>query len=298
MLKIGFLGLGIMGKPMALNLVKAGLDVTVFDLNKDAVKELEAVGAKSAADGKELAAGKDAVFYMLPSFPIIKHVLTAEDGILAGVDAGTVIVDCSSMNPLQSQEEAQWAAEKGCTFLDAPVSGSNEKAADGTLAFMIGGAESDVEKLKEAFDAMGSSHIVVGPTGSGSVTKLANQIMVNANICAVAEAFALAQRAGADPKKVYEAVRGGLAGSTVLEIKGQKMFNRDFTPGGTVKVNLKDMTNVMDTARSLSVPLFLAPVVQQIEISLQATGHSADDHAGYVQFYETISGITVQTKEK
>lgn len=298
MLKVGFLGLGIMGKPMALNLVKAGLDVTVYDLNAGAVAELVAAGAHGASTAKEMAENKDAVFMILPTAAIVQNALTGKDGVLAGSDEGTVIVDCSSVSPLDSQKCSELAEAKECFFLDAPVSGSNEKAADGTLAFMIGGEKEAAEKVREAFEAMGSSWIVVGPSGSGSVTKLANQIMVNCNICAVAEAFTLAQKAGADPKKVYEAVRGGLAGSTVLEIKGQKMFRRDFTPGGTVKVNLKDMTNALNTARDLSVPLLLSPLVQQVILSLSATGHCMDDHSGYVQFYEAISGITVQTKEK
>ena len=163
---------------------------------------------------------------------------------------------------------------------------------------MIGGDEKAAEKIKDAFEAMGSSWIVVGPTGSGSVTKLANQIMVNVNICAVAEALVLAQKAGADPKKVFEAVHCGLAGSTVLETKAPKMFNRDFKAGGTIKVNLKDITNVMNTARDLQVPLFLSGIVQQIQLSLKQSGHIMDDHAGYVQFYEQISGVTVKTEEK
>lgn len=298
MLKVGFLGLGIMGKPMAFNLVRAGIDVTVYDLNQDAVAELIAAGAHSAPSAKDMAKGKDAVFTILPTAAIVQQVLTAEDGILAGADEGTVIVDCSSVSPLDSKKCNELVAAKGCSFLDAPVSGSNEKAADGTLAFMIGGDEKAAEKIKEAFEAMGSSWLVVGPSGSGSVTKLANQIMVNSNICAVAEAFTLAQKAGADPKKVFQAVRNGLAGSTVLEIKGQKMFQRDFTPGGTVKVNMKDMNNALTTARDMEVPLFIAPTVFNIILSMAATGHMMDDHSGYVQFYEAISGVTVETKEK
>lgn len=298
MLKIGFLGLGIMGRPMALNLVKAGMDVTVYDLNQDAVNELTAAGAHAAASACDMAKNKDAVFTILPTAAIVQQVLTAEDGILAGADEGTIIVDSSSVSPLDSKKYYELAAAKGCPFLDAPVSGSNEKAADGTLAFMIGGDEKAAEKIRKAFEAMGSSWLVVGPSGSGSVTKLANQIMVNSNICAVAEAFTLAQKAGADPKKVYQAVRSGLAGSTVLELKGQKMFHRDFTPGGTIKVNMKDMNNALTTARDMEVPLFLAPTVFNIILSMAATGHLLDDHSGYVQFYEAASGIIVETKEQ
>lgn len=298
MLKVGFVGLGIMGKPMVMNMLKAGIDVTVSDLKQELVDEVVAAGGKSAASVKELAKGKDAVFTILPTAAIVQDVLTNEDGILAGVDAGTVVVDCSSVSPIESKQCRDLAAAKDCPFLDAPVSGGEEGAINGTLAFMIGGDEKAAEKIKDAFEAMGSSWIVVGPTGSGSVTKLANQIMVNVNICAVAEALVLAQKAGADPKKVFEAVRCGLAGSTVLETKAPKMFNRDFKAGGTIKVNLKDITNVMNTARDLQVPLFLSGIVQQIQLSLKQSGHIMDDHAGYVQFYEQISGVTVKTEEK
>ena len=298
MSKVGFIGLGIMGKPMVMNMLKAGIDVTVYDLNPDVVKECQKAGAKTAASAKELAGGKDTVMMIVPNAKIVLSILQGEQGVLAGVDAGTVIVDMSSVTPGDSQLCAQLAQKKNCTFLDAPVSGGQEGAINGTLSIMIGGNPADVEKIHDTFDAMGSSTKVIGPNGSGSVTKLANQIMVNVNIAAVAEALTLAQKAGADPKKVFEAVRGGLAGSRVLEDKAPRMFNRNFVAGGSLTTNLKDITNVMDTAKTLDVPLFLSGVVQQIMLSLKADGHIADDHAGLVQFYEKIADIEVHTEEK
>lgn len=298
MSKVGFIGLGIMGKPMVMNMLKANIDVTVYDLNPAVVEECKKAGAKTATSAKELAAGKDAVMMIVPNAKIVRSILEGENGVLAGVDAGTIIVDMSSVTPGDSKACAALVAEKGCTFLDAPVSGGQEGAINGTLSIMIGGDPADVEKIHDTFDAMGGSTKVIGPTGSGSVTKLANQIMVNVNITAVAEALILAQKAGADPKKVYEAVRGGLAGSRVLDDKAPRMFNRNFVAGGSLTTNLKDITNVMNTAKELDVSLFLSGAVQQIMLSLKAQGHIADDHAGIVQFYENISGVEVHTSEK
>ena len=163
---------------------------------------------------------------------------------------------------------------------------------------MVGGEEAVLNQVRDVFEAMGSSITLVGPTGSGSVTKLANQVIVNLNIAAVAEALILSTKAGADPKKVYEAIRGGLAGSTVLDAKAPMMFRRNFKPGGPIKINLKDITNVMDTAKKLDLPLVMTGVLEQIMHSLKATGHLMDDHSGIVQFYENISGVVVKTHEE
>lgn len=295
MSKVGFIGLGIMGKPMVKNLLQAGIETTIYDINQAAVDALADEGAVPAASPKEAAAGQDAVITMVPNAAIVRSLLTGSDGILAGVTAGTVIVDMSSVSPVDSQDFAKLAAEKNCPFLDSPVSGGEPGAINGTLAFMIGGNEADVEKIRDVFEAMGSSITVVGPHGSGSVAKLANQIIVNLNIAAVSEALVLAQKAGADPKKVYEAIRGGLAGSVVLDAKAPMMYSRNFKPGGTLAINLKDITNVMDTAKNLSVPLVLTSELQQIMLSLKATGHIMDDHSGIVQFYEHIAGVEVKT---
>lgn len=294
MKKVGFIGLGIMGKPMALNLLKAGIDTIVYDVNPKAVEALVEAGAKAATSPKELAAGSDVVITIVPNAAIVKSLLEAEDGILAGAKPGTVIVDMSSVSPVDSQKFAAAAAKYDCPFLDSPVSGGEPGAINATLAYMIGGDEAVVEKIKDIFLAMGKSVTVIGPNGSGSVAKLANQIIVNLNIAAVSEALVLAQKAGADPEKVYQAIRGGLAGSTVLDAKAPMMYNRNFKPGGTLAINLKDITNVMDTAQSLDVPLLLTSQLKQIMHSLKADGHIMDDHAGIVQFYEKLAGVEVK----
>jgi len=294
---VGFIGLGIMGKPMVMNLLKAGIETTVYDINADAVQALAKAGAKAAHSAKEAAAGKDVVITMVPNAKIVTLLLEGEDGILAGVKPGAIIADMSSVSPVDSKRFAAMAAEKGCAFLDSPVSGGEPGAINATLAFMIGGDEATVEKMKDVFKAMGTSITVVGPNGSGSVAKLANQVIVNLNIAAVSEALVLAQKAGADPKKVYEAIRGGLAGSTVLDAKAPMMYGRNFKPGGTLAINLKDITNVMDTAKDLAVPLVLTSELQQIMLSLKATGHIMDDHSGIVQFYENISGVEVKSPQ-
>lgn len=296
MKKVGFIGLGIMGKPMVRNLLKAGFDVTVYDISAAAVAEMVAAGAKSAATAKETAKGRDVVITMLPNGKIVEAVLTGDNGVLAGVDAGTIIADMSSVLPEQSKHFAELAAQKNCPFLDSPVSGGELGAIGGTLAFMIGGSEEVVNKMRDVYTAMGRTVTVTGPNGSGSVTKLANQIMVNLNIAAVSEALVLAQKAGADPKKVYEAVRDGFAGSRVLDEKAPMMYSRNFKPGGTIAINLKDITNVMDTAKSLDVPLVMTGTLQQIMLSLKASGHLTDDHSGIVQFYENIAGVEVRAK--
>lgn len=294
MKKVGFVGLGIMGKPMVLNLLKAGIDTTVYDINAKAVEALVEAGAKAAASPKELAAGSDVVITIVPNAAIVESLLEAEDGILAGVKPGTIIVDMSSVSPVASQKFAKTVEKHGCSFLDSPVSGGEPGAINATLAYMIGGDEAVVEKIRDVFLAMGKSITVVGPNGSGSVAKLANQVIVNLNIAAVAEALVLAQKAGADPEKVYQAIRGGLAGSVVLDAKAPMMFNRDFKPGGTLAINLKDITNVMDTAQSLDVPLLLTSQLKQIMHSLKADGHIMDDHSGIVQFYEKVAGVEVK----
>lgn len=294
MKKVGFIGLGIMGKPMVLNLLKAGVDTTVYDINAKAVEALAEAGAKAAASPKELAVGSDVVITIVPNAAIVESLLEAEDGILAGVRPGTIIVDMSSVSPVASQKFAKMVEKHGCSFLDSPVSGGEPGAINGTLAYMIGGDEAVVETIRDVFLAMGKSITVVGPNGSGSVAKLANQVIVNLNIAAVAEALVLAQKAGADPEKVYQAIRGGLAGSVVLDAKAPMMFNRDFKPGGTLAINLKDITNVMDTAQSLDVPLLLTSQLKQIMHSLKADGHIMDDHSGIVQFYEKVAGVEVK----
>ena len=240
---------------------------------------------------------REVVITMVPNGAIVRSILSGADGVLAGTAKGTIIADMSSVTPVESKEFAALAAEHGCDFLDAPVSGGEPGAVDGSLAIMVGGDAVVLEKARPVFAAMGRTITLVGPNGSGSVTKLANQVIVNLNIAAVSEALILATKAGADPKKVYEAIRGGLAGSTVLDAKAPMMYSRNFKPGGPLAINLKDITNVMDTAKGMELPLILTGVLQQIMHSLKATGHLMDDHSGIVQFYENISGVVVKSDE-
>ena len=295
-MKIGFIGLGIMGKPMSRNLLKAGFELIVYDIDETAVKIIEKAGAKPASSPKEVAQNSDVIITMLPKASIVKSVLEDENGILAGIKENSVVIDMSSVSPVASKEFAQMVEAKKCKFLDAPVSGGEIGAVNATMAIMIGGDEAVVERVRPILEALGKSITLVGPNGSGSVAKLANQIMVNLNIAAVAEALVLATKAGADPKRVFEAVRGGFAGSAVLEEKAPMMYSRNFKAGGPIYINLKDITNVVATADELDVPLILTPQLKEIMISLKATGHNNDDHSSIVQFYEKIAGVTVKAK--
>lgn len=295
-MKIGFIGLGIMGKPMSRNLLKAGFELIVYDIDETAVKIIEKAGAKPASSPKEVAQNSDVIITMLPKASIGKSVLEDENGILAGIKENSVVIDMSSVSLVASKEFAQLVEAKKCKFLDAPVSGGEIGAVNATMAIMIGGDEAVVERVRPILEALGKSITLVGPNGSGSVAKLANQIMVNLNIAAVAEALVLATKAGADPKKVFEAVRGGFAGSAVLEEKAPMMYSRNFKAGGPIYINLKDITNVVATADELDVPLILTPQLKEIMISLKATGHNNDDHSSIVQFYEKIAGVTVKAK--
>lgn len=295
MKKVGFIGLGIMGKPMAKNMIKAGCELMVYDINREAVDELVSVGAVS---GNPTEIGNDCsmIFTILPNGQIVKDVLFGENGVAKGISAGSTVVDLSSITPTESMECSVELAKIGVGFIDSPVSGGEPKAIDGTLAFMAGGEQETFEKVYPYYEIMGSSAILVGPCGSGSITKLTNQIIVNLSIAVVSEAFVLASKAGADPEKVYQAIRGGLAGSAVLDAKVPLMLDRNFKPGGKISVNLKDMKNVMATAHSLDVPMPLSAQLLEIMQALKVAGHLEDDHGGIVQYFEKLAGVEVTKK--
>ena len=294
---VGFIGLGIMGKPMAKNLVKGGCSLLVNDLNGDAVKELTDMGAQ-AATLKEIGEKCPVIFTILPNGAIVQSVLFGADGVAEGVKEGSVVVDMSSVTPTESKVCAEKLASLGVDFLDAPVSGVEPKAIDGTLAFMVGGKQEAFDRMVTYFDIMGASALLVGGTGSGSVTKLANQVIVNLNIAAVSEALVLATKAGADPELVYKAIRGGLAGSTVLDAKAPLMIDRNFVPGGKISINLKDIKNVMATAHDIDVPLPISSQLLEIMQALKVDGHLEDDHGGIVQYFEKLAGVEVKRKEQ
>ena len=290
MSKVGFIGLGIMGKPMARNLLGAGIPLMVNDVNGNAMAELAGEDA-TAATAEEIAQQCEVIFTILPNGQIVQQVLFAVAGAFR---QGALVVDMSSVTPAQSAACADRLRQYGVGFLDAPVSGGESKAIDGTLAFMCGGSAVDFERAKPYFEIMGASSLLIGGVGSGSVTKLANQVIVNLTIAAVSEALVLTTKAGADPEKVYQAIRGGLAGSVVLDAKAPMMFERNFQPGGKISINHKDIGNVMTTAHEVDVALPLTAQLYEIMQSLKISGHMDDDHAGIVQYFEKLADVTVK----
>jgi 2-hydroxy-3-oxopropionate reductase len=294
MKKIGFVGLGIMGKPMAKNLVKAGYEVTVYDIRPEPIAELVAAGAKAAISPKDAAAGAEVVITMLPNSPHVKEAILGKDGVIEGVKPGTIVVDMSSIAPSASQEISAKLDPKGVPMLDAPVSGGEPKAVDATLAIMVGGPEETFRQVKDILSVMGASVTHVGAIGSGNVTKLANQIIVALNIAAVSEALVLATKAGVSPERVFEAIKGGLAGSTVMNAKVPMILAGNFKPGFRIELHIKDLMNAMDTAHELGVPIPLSAQVLEIMQALKTDGKASNDHSGLVQFYEGLAKIQVR----
>jgi len=294
MKKIGFIGLGIMGKPMAMNLLKAGYPLTVYDIVSERVKALVAGGAKAGASSKDVAKQSEVVITMLPNSPHVKEAVLGPGGVLEGAKSGTILIDMSSIAPLTSREIAEKAAKKGAAMLDAPVSGGEPKAIEGTLAIMVGGPQETFDQVKDILGAMGSSVTRVGEIGSGNVAKLANQIIVALNIAAMSEAMVLAAKAGVDPEKVFEAIRGGLAGSAVLNAKMPMVLKGNFKPGFRIELHIKDLANALDTAHEVGVPLPLSSAVMEVMQALKADGKATDDHSGIIQFYEKLARIQVR----
>lgn len=292
-MKTGFIGLGIMGRPMAKNLLKAGVELMVSDLNKEAVADVVAAGAEEGTYA-QIGEACSVIFIMVPSGDITKSILFGENGVASTVKAGTVVCDMSSVTPVESKECFERLKEQGVGFVDAPVSGGEPGAVNGTLAIMAGGEEKDFEALTKYFDIMGSSALLIGGSGSGSVTKLANQIIVNNTIAVVSEAFVLAVKAGADPVKVYKAIRGGLAGSAVLDAKIPMIVERNFKPGGPIRINHKDIKNVVNTAHAIDVPIPYTAQLYEILQTLKIHGHMGDDHGGIVQYFEKLADVEVK----
>jgi len=294
MKKIGFIGLGIMGKPMAMNLIKAGYPLTVYDILPEAMKEVVNAGAKPASSSKEVAKNSEIVITMLPNSPEVKEVVLGIDGVLEGAERGTILIDMSSIAPLASKEISKKAGEKGIIMLDAPVSGGQPKAIEGTLAIMVGGPKDTFEQVKDILSIMGASVTLVGEIGSGNTTKLANQIIVALNIAAMSEAMVLATKSGVDPEKVYQAIRGGLAGSTVLDAKMPLVLEGNFKPGFRIELHIKDLANALDTAHELGVPVPLSSGIMEIMQALKVDGKAKDDHCGIIQFYEKLAKVRVR----
>jgi len=294
MANVGFIGLGIMGKPMARNLLKAGHDLVVYDIVPQAIDEIMSEGAKGARSAKEVAEKCTFVITMVPNGPHVKTAVFGENGVAEGIKSGSLVVDMSSIDPGISREVGTGLKEKGVRFLDAPVSGGEPKAIDGTLAIMVGGKKEIFEKVEPILKQMGSTVTLTGKIGAGNVTKLANQIMVACNIAAMSEALVLATKAGLDPEVVFNAVKAGLAGSTVLNVKAPMVYGRNFKPGFRIRLHQKDLRNALLAAESMKVSLPLTSVVQNMLIDLMNNGKGDLDHSAIVQVIEQASAVEVK----
>jgi 2-hydroxy-3-oxopropionate reductase len=279
---------------MSRNLIKAGHELAVFDIKPANVAEIVTAGGVPAASSREAAAFGDVIITMLPDGPDVESAVLGKDGVLEGARKDSILIDMSSISPLVSQKIGEACAEKGVEFLDAPVSGGEPKAIEGTLAIMVGGQPKVFEKVAPILQSMGSSVILTGPIGAGNVTKLANQIMVACNIAAMGEALVLATRAGLDPEVVFNAVKGGLAGSTVLNAKAPMVIARNFKPGFRINLHQKDLRNALLAAESMKVALPFTSLVQQMLMALMNEGKGNLDHSAIVNFIEEMAGIEVK----
>ena len=291
MANIGFIGLGIMGVPMAVNLQQKGGNKLFVNDKKAPPAVLLDGGAVACANGAEVAKQSDIVFIMVPDTPDVEAVLFGENGVAQGLSAGKIVVDMSSISPIATKEFAKKINDLGCEYLDAPVSGGEPKAIDGTVAFMVGGDENTFEKYKEILFKMGSSVTRCGELGAGNTTKLANQIIVAGNIQAVSEAFILAKKAGVNPECVFEAIKGGLAGSTVMNAKVPMMINDDVKPGFRVDLHIKDLNNALECAHSVGAVVPMTSQIQEIMQYLHNNGDGSSDHSAIIHYYEKLADI-------
>jgi len=290
MMKIGFIGLGTMGKPMVRNLMKAGHEVVVFNRSQSAIDQMVSEGAIGGTSYAQMGADCPVIITMVPNAPDVKAILCGENGVLTTAKEGTIIIDMSSIAPLAAQEIASLCAEKGVRMLEAPVSGGEPKAIDGTLSIMCGGDEALFEECKGVLGAMGTTVIHCGAVGAGNTTKLANQVIVAVNIAAVSEAFMLAKQAGVEPQRVFEAIRGGLAGSVVMDAKAPMILSEKTRPGFKIDLHIKDLNNALDTGHGMGSPLPLTSMVLEMMNTLRADGCGGMDHSALSKYYEKLSG--------
>jgi 2-hydroxy-3-oxopropionate reductase len=297
MKKIGFIGTGIMGKPMAKNLIDAGYNLIVYDLNEEALNEVVGYGATKGNSPEDVTEKSEVIITMLPNSPHVKEVILGKNGVIEAAKEGQILIDMSSIAPLVSQEVAKELEKKGVEMLDAPVSGGQEKAEAGTLAIMVGGKEEVFNKCKDILNIMGGSVTLVGDVGAGETTKLVNQIIVAINIAAVAEALTLGKKAGVDPEKIFNAIKGGLAGSQCLTDKAPRMLEGNFDPGFKMKLHVKDLTNVFETGREIHTAMPLTAQVMEMMQVLLADGYEEVDHGGLALFYEKLNNLSLKKEE-
>ncbi len=292
-MKIGFIGLGIMGKPMVRNLINAGYEVKAYDIVRENLDAAISYGAEEGKSGSEIASECPVVITMLPNSPHVKTVVLGENGVLEGAKSGLILIDMSSIDPNVSKEIGALCAERGVRMLDAPVSGGEPKAIDGTLSIMVGGEKALFDEMVPILKCMGSSVVHCGDLGAGNTTKLANQIIVAGNIAVLAEALTMVKKAGVDPLVVFEAIKGGLAGSTVMNAKAPMMIEGNFKPGFRVDLHIKDLGNALDTAHKVGAPVPITAMVQEMFETLHADGRGSDDHSSLANFYAKVSGTKI-----
>jgi 2-hydroxy-3-oxopropionate reductase len=286
---VGFIGLGIMGRPVARNLLKSGFSLVVHNRSRGAVEELAREGAQTAASSKEVAEHSEIVITMLPDSPDVELVYAGDNGIFSGIKPDTLLIDMSSISPIVARKLADEAQRRGCDMLDAPVSGGEAGAIGATLSIMIGGKTAAVERAMPIFQALGKNIVHVGDAGAGQVTKAANQMVVGTTIAIVGEALVLAAKAGVDPAKVRQALLGGFAQSKILEAHGQKMLDRSFKPGFRIRLHEKDMKIALATGSEYGVPLMVTSVVGQMMTAMKGLGQGDLDHSGLVKFVEELA---------
>ena len=289
--KVGFIGLGIMGRPMAKNLMDAGYQMILFNRTKQKAEELarEVGGAEVADSPREVAERSDIVITMLPDSPDVEAVVAGEDGVLEGLKEGSLLVDMSTISPVVTKELAGKVVKKGASMLDAPVSGGDAGAIGGTLSIMVGGSEEDFERAAPLFEVMGKVATHVGPVGAGQVVKACNQVVVALNIEAVSEALVLGSKAGVAPGKILEALSGGLAGSAVMEAKKEKFLGHEFDPGFRIELHRKDLGIALAAGNEYGVSLPVTAVVSQVLEALLARGSGDDDHSAILTFVEDLA---------
>jgi len=285
---VGFIGLGIMGKPMAENLIEAGYGLVAYNRTREKAEELD--GATVADTPKEVAEQSDIIITMLPDSPQVEEVLSGEDGVLEGIKEGALMVDMSTISPVVTEELADKASERGASMLDAPVSGGDVGAIDGTLSIMVGGGEEDFERALPLFEVMGETVTHVGPVGTGQVVKAANQIVVALTIEAVSEALVLGSKGGVPPEKILDVLGGGLAGNKVMEAKREKMLEHSFDPGFRVELHHKDLGIALAAGREYGVTLPVTAIVDQMLETLKMLGRGDQDHSALLTLIEESSG--------
>jgi 2-hydroxy-3-oxopropionate reductase len=291
--RVGFIGLGIMGMPMARNLMDSGYELTVHNRSPEKAEELGKEGAAVAATPRDVAENSDVVITMLPDSPQVREVVAGEVGVLEGISEGALLIDMSTISPVVTEELAEALQEKGASMLDAPVSGGDVGAIEGTLSIMVGGHEADFQRAKPLFEAMGKTITHVGPTGAGQVTKAANQVVVALTIEAVSEALVLGSAGGVSAEKILEVLGGGLASNKVMEVKREKFLSHTFEPGFRSELHHKDLGIALAAGREYGVVLPVTAIVDQMLLSMKRKGWGGEDHSALLRIIEDLSQHTI-----